>query len=49
MTASDLGKLLEYTVEHGAIPLTKIREVLQIYDPNAVRKWVEDLNSWMRD
>ncbi len=27
MTARDLGKLLEYTVEYGAIPLTKLREV----------------------
>ena len=33
MAASDLGKLLEYTVEYGAIPVTNLREVLYIYDP----------------
>jgi hypothetical protein len=48
MTAHDLGKLLQYTVEHGAIPLTKFREVFKLYKPSAVSKWVEDLNEWLR-
>jgi hypothetical protein len=49
MTARDLGKLLEYTVEYGAIPVTKIREVLQIYKPSAVSKWVEELEEWLKE
>lgn len=47
MTARDLGKLLEYTVEYGAIPVTKIREVFGLYDPEKVTKWVEDLKDWL--
>jgi hypothetical protein len=47
--ARDLGKLLEYTVEYGAIPVTKIREVFQIYDPNTVSKWVEELEKWLQE
>ena len=43
MTARDLGKLLEYTVEYGAIPVTKFREVLHIYDPEKVSGWVQAL------
>lgn len=43
MTARDLGKLLEYTVEQGAIPLTTLREVFSLYDPAEVTKWVENL------
>lgn len=48
MTARDLGKLLEYTVGYGAIPLTKLREVFQIYDPALVSKWVEELEDWLK-
>jgi hypothetical protein len=48
MTARDLGRLLEYTVEFGAIPVTKLREVLQIYDPDEVETWVTDLEAWMK-
>lgn len=47
MTAHDLGRLLELTVEYGAIPLTKLREVFQIYDPEKVVKWVDDLRGWL--
>ena len=49
MTARDLGRLLEYTVEHGAIPLTKLREVLQLYDYEEVAKWVIRLERWLKD
>jgi hypothetical protein len=49
MTARDLGRLLEYTVEHGAIPLTKLREVLQLYDYEEVAKWVNRLERWLKD
>lgn len=48
MTASDLGKLLEYTVEFGAIPVTKLREVLLLYKPEEVSSWVSDLGNWLR-
>jgi len=48
MTARDLGRLLEYTVEHGAIPLTKLREVLQLYDYEEVAKWVNGLERWLK-
>ena len=43
MTTSDLGKLLEYTVEYGAIPVTTFREVFQHFDPQHVSTWVEGL------
>lgn len=48
MTAKDLGRLLEYTVQFGAIPVTKLRDVLQIYDPKEVETWVTDLEPWMK-
>lgn len=43
ITAKDLGKLLEYTVEHGAIPITTFREIFEYFDPQEVSVWVEDL------
>jgi hypothetical protein len=49
MKARDLGKLLEYTVEYGAIPVTKMREMFQHYHPNAVSKWVEELEKWLKE
>jgi hypothetical protein len=48
ITARDLGRLLEYTVEHGAIPFTKLREIFAIYSPNAVTKWVDALEAWLK-
>lgn len=47
LTARDLGKLLEYTVEYGAIPVTKLREMFLIYDPNAVSAWISQLKEWL--
>lgn len=47
ITAHDLGRLLEYTVEHGAIPLTKLRELFQIHDPAKVTEWVTNLKPWL--
>jgi hypothetical protein len=47
LAARDLGRLLEYTVEHGAIPITKLREVFQLYTPTATSKWVEELEQWI--
>lgn len=49
MAAHDLGKLLEYTVEYGAIPVTKLREVFQLYDHEEVSKWVTELEIWLKE
>ncbi|MDC7695595.1 ATP-binding protein [Asticcacaulis sp. DXS10W] len=43
--ARDLGRLLEFTVEHGAIPLTKLREMFELYDPSKVTAWVDQLGA----
>lgn len=43
ITAKDLGTLLEYTVEYGAIPLTVFREIFERFDPQDVSIWVETL------
>jgi hypothetical protein len=48
MTAADLGKLLEYTVEYGALPVTELRKVFDLYDPIAVSKWVSDFEGWLQ-
>ncbi|ARP82926.1 ATP-binding protein [Bordetella genomosp. 8] len=48
MMASDLGRLLEYTVAHGAIPVTKLREIFELYDPAKVSAWVADLQTWLQ-
>ena len=48
MTTGDLGRLLEYTVEYGAIPLTIFREIFQYYDPLEVSNWVEELGDRMK-
>lgn len=48
MMASDLGKLLEYTVEYGAIPVTKLREIFELYDPAKVSAWVTNLQTWLQ-
>ncbi len=48
MTAKDLGKLLEYTVQYGAIPLTTFREVMNIFDPVKVTAWVKDLEKGLK-
>ena len=43
MTTVDLGRLLEYTVEYGAIPVTTFRKVFQFSDPHDVSNWVGSL------
>jgi hypothetical protein len=48
MTAKDLGRLLEYTVQYGAIPLTTLREVFAIFDPAAVSAWVNGLEGRLK-
>src|SRR6202034_2251532 len=48
ITASDLGKLLNYTVEHGAIPVTELRKMFSLYTPDAVHEWVENLGTTLK-
>lgn len=48
MTAKDLGRLLEYTVQYGAIPLTTLREVFGHYDPDTVAAWVKSLEGRLK-
>ena len=48
MTTSDLGRLLEYTVEYGAVPVTTFREVFKYFDPPDVSNWVEALADTMK-
>ena len=48
MTTSDLGKLLEYTVEYGAIPVTTFREIFRCFDPQNVSNWVRALADRMK-
>ncbi len=43
MTTADLGRLLEYTVEYGAMPVTTFRKVFQFFDPHDVSDWVASL------
>jgi hypothetical protein len=49
MTVRDLGKFLEYTVVYGAIPITKLREVLYLYKPEEVASWVANLEGWLKE
>jgi hypothetical protein len=46
--ASDLGRLLELTVEHGAIPLTKLREIFELHHWDKVTEWVAGLATWIQ-
>jgi hypothetical protein len=46
--ARDLGQLLERTVEYGAIPLKKLREMFELHDPKEVSTWVRNLENWLK-
>ena len=48
MSTADLGRLLECTVEYGAIPVTTFREVFECYNPGDVSDWVEALDARMK-
>lgn len=48
MRACDLGKLLEYTVKYGAIPVNTFREIFDHADPRGVSKWVGTLAGRMQ-
>ena len=46
--AADVGKLLVLTAEYGAIPLTKIRELLYLTSPDSVSDWVKGIEGWLK-
>ena len=48
LSAAGLGKLLVYTVEYGAIPVTKFKEIFTFHEPLQVEKWVENLENWLK-
>ncbi|EGP06226.1 ATP-binding protein [Afipia clevelandensis] len=48
MTAHDLGRLLEYTVEYGALPLPKLRQIFSFHDPKKLAEWVFDLGKALK-
>lgn len=48
MRAADLGRLLEYTVTYGAIPLDTLEEVFKLHDPKAVAGWVNHLENTLK-
>ncbi|MEM6385509.1 MAG: ATP-binding protein [Pseudomonadota bacterium] len=41
--ASDLGRLLEFTVKHGAIPLDRLEGLFKLHDPDKVTEWIDAL------
>lgn len=45
----DLGRLLEYTVEYGAISVTKLREIFTLYHPEHVTAWVGKLEDFLKE
>ena len=47
MRARDLGKLLELTVEFGAISLEKLEEVFQLERSNDVPAWIDGLREYL--
>lgn len=48
MRAADLGRLLEYTVTYGAIPLDALQAVFRLHDPKAVTTWVAELEEKLK-
>ena len=47
MRAQDLGRLLELTVEYGAIPIDKLEEVFKLGTSSEVTQWVDRLKDVM--
>ena len=48
MMASDLGRLLKYTVKYGGDPVTTLREVFTHFDPKHVSAWVTELEEKLK-
>ena len=49
MKAADLGMLLEYTVQFGAIDLIQFKEVFALFRPDRVSDWVRNLGSKLQE
>jgi hypothetical protein len=49
ITAHDLGRLLDFTAEYGALPLTKLRELFTFHDSNEVTAWVDEIPAWIQN
>jgi len=48
MRASDLGRLLEYTVTFGAIALDTLESMFDLRDPEKVAQWVTELENSLK-
>ncbi len=48
MRAADLGKLLEYSVTYGAIPLDALEAMFALRDPRKVTEWVDALEAGLQ-
>jgi hypothetical protein len=46
--AADLGKLLEYTVTYGAIPLDGLEALFKLHDPTKVTAWIDALEASLK-
>ncbi|RVQ09478.1 ATP-binding protein [Sinorhizobium meliloti] len=46
--ARDLGRLLEYTVEYGAIPLDVLANLFQKHHPDDVTSWIDELEASLK-
>ena len=49
MTGTDLGRLLELTFRHGAIPLATIRRLFKFHDPGKVTECIDTIESEIVD
>ena len=49
MTAADLGVLLEYTVQFGAIDLITLRNVFELFRPSEVSDWIQNLGNKVKN
>jgi hypothetical protein len=48
IAAKDLGRLLEYTVEYGAIPLPEFQGMFGLHQPDQVAEWVVGLEARLK-
>ena len=49
IVAADLGRMLQITASHGAIPLTKLLELFRFYKPAETASWVQELDEWVKE
>lgn len=48
MKGHDLGRLLEFTVEYGALPLDELEQIFRFHDPDKLTKWVDELGEQLK-